>query len=45
MKEDGIKITSEEDAFGNRIWDKRRQGCSWNGGEPGGSRNKNPDVK
>lgn len=35
MRDDIIKVTFKEDAFGNSIQDNCRQGCSWNGGDQG----------
>lgn len=33
MRDYIIKVTFEEDAFGNSIQDNCRQGCSWKGGD------------
>lgn len=45
MRDYIIKVTFEEDAFGNSIQDNCRQGCSWKGGGQGRSCNKNADVR
>lgn len=40
-----IKVPFQEDAFGKSIQANGRLGCSWRGGDQGGSCNTNPDMR